>query len=80
MPPMSDFVLTLLLFAGIIALTPALIWAIQGLKPKRGGGVTGAFMDGFAAGYETRQEHLQTAKRQRRQGGRESGDPQAQER
>jgi hypothetical protein len=65
----------LALVTGIIAMTPVLIWAMQGLKPKNGGGAMGAAMDGFAAGYEPRQEHLQIAKRHKKQGGSENGDP-----
>jgi len=72
---MWDLILTFVLVGAVIALTPLLIWAMQGLKPKKGGGVFGAVMDGFAAGYEARQEHLQTAKRKKQHGGRESGDP-----
>jgi hypothetical protein len=72
---MLDLILTLVLVGAVIALTPFLIWAMQGLKPKNGGGALGAVLDGFAVGYEARQEHLQNAKRKKQQGGRESGDP-----
>jgi hypothetical protein len=78
MQAMAELLLTVLLVAGVIALAPALIWALRGIKPKRGGGVLGASMHGVAAGYETQQEHLQIAKQQKRQGGRENGDPPSQ--
>lgn len=72
---MSDPILSLLLVAVVVALTPFLIWAMQGLKPKDGGGALGAVMDGLSAGFEARQEHLQNAKSKKQEGGRENGDP-----
>lgn len=69
-----DQVLAIVLVVGVVALSPFLAWMVQGVKSRRGG-VASSFMDGFADGLQPQQHRLQDAKREKKKGAPESGDP-----
>jgi len=69
-----ELLFTLALVGLIVALTPFWMWLAQGMKAKRGG-VTGAFMDGFATVFETQHTRVHDAHAEKPKGSRENGDP-----
>jgi hypothetical protein len=61
-----------------LVFAPMMGWLFQGRKSGRSG-VAGSFMDGFAEAFQPQQRCLQDAKREKKRGGRENGEPPSEE-